>query len=134
MTVRDPAAIDPAAIDPAVDPALAGVPDAATLPPMRRWALGEVRRIVLDGLARHPARIWLIGSHARGTWHHHSDIDVAIDPAEPLPPLVYSAIVEALEESSIPYFVDVIDLARFPDMAGRVRAEGIEWTREPSSG
>jgi hypothetical protein len=114
--------------------ALAGVPDAATLPPMRRWALGEVRRIVLAGLKGHPARIYLIGSHARGAWHHHSDIDVAIDPAEPLPPGVYSDIVEALEESAVPYFVDVVDLSRSPDLAPRVHREGIEWTSAPPNG
>lgn len=97
---------------------------------MRRWALAEVRRIVLDRLCGFPARVYLIGSHARGTWNRYSDIDVAIDPARPLPPLVYSDIVEALEESTIPYFVDVIDVGRFPDMAERARTEGVEWTRE----
>ncbi len=109
--------------------ALTDIPDADRLPPMRRWGLAEVRRIVLDRLGDFPARVYLIGSHARGTWHRYSDIDVAIDPARPMPPETYSDIVEALEESTVPYFVDVIDVGRFPDLAERARSEGVRECR-----
>lgn len=98
--------------------------------PVRLRALDTVKRIVFERLAGHPARVYLFGSCARGDVGHWSDIDVAIDPAEPLPPGLIGEINEELEESTVPYFVDVVDLRT----AGRsyrkeVEREGIEWVR-----
>nr|WP_295835863.1 nucleotidyltransferase domain-containing protein [uncultured Azospirillum sp.] len=98
--------------------------------PVRLRALDTVKRIVFERLVGHPARVYLFGSCARGDGGHWSDIDVAIDPAEPLPPGLIGEINEELEESTVPYFVDVVDLRA----AGRsyrkeVEREGIEWVR-----
>ncbi len=98
------------------------------LSPTRQRALAEVRRLVWAGLAGRPARVMLFGSCATGEVNRFSDIDVAIDAGQPLPPGILSGINEALEESTVPYFVDVIDLATAsPDLKARVAAEGISW-------
>jgi predicted nucleotidyltransferase len=100
------------------------------LNPVRQRALEKVRRIVFDRLAGHPARVYLFGSCARGDAQRWSDIDVAIEPLEPLPPRVRSDIEEDLEESTVPYFVDVVDLSTArPEFRDDVKREGIEWTR-----
>src|SRR5437763_1183557 len=78
----------------------------------RERALAEVRRIVLDALGSVRARVLLVGSSARGDMSRRSDIDVAIDPIDPLPDLLLSQIRNALDESNIPYRVDVLDLSR----------------------
>jgi predicted nucleotidyltransferase len=98
--------------------------------PVRLRALDTVKRIVFDHLAEHPARVYLFGSCARGDVGHWSDIDVAIDPLKPLPHGLLAKIDEEMEESTAPYFVDVIDLST----SGRsyrdaVEREGIEWVR-----
>ena len=98
--------------------------------PVRLRALDTVKRIVFERLAGHPARVYLFGSCARGDGSHRSNIDVAIDPAEPLPQSLLAKIDEELEESTVPYFVDVIDLsAAGPSYREAVEREGIEWVR-----
>ncbi|MBP2290779.1 nucleotidyltransferase family protein [Azospirillum rugosum] len=97
---------------------------------VRRRALDTVRRILFDWLAGHPARVYLFGSCARGDMGHWSNIDVAIDPLEPLPAGLLAHIDDDLEESTVPYFADVIDLSKVgPRLREVVKQEGIEWTR-----
>lgn len=91
--------------------------------------LDLVRRIVLQGLAPHRARVWLFGSQARGRPRPTSDIDVAVLPFEPLPPGLLSGIREALEESSVLPSVDLVDLTEAePALREQVEASGIPWT------
>ncbi|MBP2298483.1 nucleotidyltransferase substrate binding protein [Azospirillum picis] len=78
---------------------------------VRRRALDTVKGIILHRLAGYPACVYLFGSCARGDGGHWSDIHVAIDPLEPLPAGLMADIAEDLEESTVPYFVDVVNLA-----------------------
>ena len=91
--------------------------------------LERVRELVVSSLERYDVRVYLFGSHATGGVHDASDVDVAVDVLEPLPPGVLARVREALEESTIPYRVEVVDLrdagAEFRE---RVLREGIEWT------
>ena len=91
--------------------------------------LDHVRRIVLRGLCGRRARVYLFGSRARGNEMRWSDVDVAVEPLEPLPEGLLSDIREALEESRVVYAVDLVDLstagAAFRRQVGR---EGIAWT------
>ncbi|CAO3422730.1 nucleotidyltransferase family protein [Azospirillum endophyticum] len=98
--------------------------------PVRLRALDTVRHIIFKHLAEHPARVYLFGSCARGDGGHWSDIDVAIDPLEPLPPGLIGKINEELEESTVPYFVDVLDLSTVRSSYREdVERDGIEWVR-----
>ncbi len=90
--------------------------------------LERVKAIVLDALAGYPVSIFLFGSCATGSARRTSDVDVAVDPHEPLPPHVLAALREALEESTIPYRVDIVDLSEASgDMRRSVREEGKVW-------
>jgi predicted nucleotidyltransferase len=94
--------------------------------------LSEVRRIVLRGLAGRRAHVYLFGSWARGDASRVSDIDVAILPAESLPPDLLPEIEEALDASLSLYPVDLVDLTAASDaFRARVLAEGLLWTDEP---
>jgi len=90
--------------------------------------LDRVKRIVRRVLGPTPAHVYLFGSWARGAQRPTSDIDVAIESADPLPRALLASLREALEESTIPNRVDVVDLAE-TDAAfrDRVRREGILW-------
>jgi uncharacterized protein len=78
--------------------------------------------------------VYLFGSWARGAQRATSDIDVAIESAEPLPRALLASLREALEESTIPNRVDVVDLAE-TDAAfrDRVHREGIRWIASGSA-
>lgn len=92
-------------------------------------SLTEAKRIILAGLSGHPADVFLYGSRAKGTARRTSDIDVAIMPKAPLPSWLLSVIREALENSAIPYQVDLIDLTTAdPSFRERIQKEGIPWT------
>ena len=91
-------------------------------------ALEEVRRIVMDVLDGGKVTVYLFGSWARGEATPLSDIDVAIEPHTALPPGTLAGLRERLEESHVPYRVDVVDLRRAtPAFRRRVLAEGIQW-------
>lgn len=90
--------------------------------------LAQVRDIVLETLAACDARVYLFGSWARGCAHSLSDIDVAIEPHASLPPGLLACMRERLEESSIPYRVEVVDISNAdPSFRERVLQEGISW-------
>lgn len=60
----------------------------------------------------------LFGSRAKGTFRAGSDIDLAIANG-PLPPYRLARLNDDFEESSLPYFVDVISLT--PDTEPALR-------------
>ena len=92
-------------------------------------SLAEARRIVLEGLKGRSAQVYLFGSRARGNARRWSDIDVAVLPLEQFPAGLLSSIREALEESHIPFTVDLLDLSDAdPAFRTKVLSEGIPWT------
>lgn len=99
----------------------------------REACLNRVRNMVLEALAPVNAEVYLFGSQARGDVWTLSDIDVAVEPCEPLPAGLLARLREALEESTIPVRVDVVDLSDSDeDFRQRVRAEGIRWSASNS--
>lgn len=60
-------------------------------------------------------RLFLFGSRATGTARRFSDVDVGIEGPKPVSPTALMNIQEALEESDIPYKVDVVDFAQTSD-------------------
>ncbi|MCL6522274.1 MAG: nucleotidyltransferase domain-containing protein [Firmicutes bacterium] len=89
----------------------------------------EVRALVLQHLRGTGARVFLFGSWARGEERAASDIDIAVDHDSPLPPGCLAELREVLEESTIPFRVDLVDLAECdPAFRSRVTEEAVEWT------
>ncbi len=94
----------------------------------RERALEVVKRVVLDALRESGATVYLIGSCATGAAPRSSDIDIAIDPREPLPAGLIAQLRETLEDSTIPYFVDVVDLGAVdPDFRRQVLRQAVPW-------
>ena len=84
--------------------------------------------MVLAALGEHDAAVWLFGSCARGEARQHSDIDVAILPRDELPAAFFSDLPESVEESSIPYDVDIVDLrSAASTLIDEVHREGVKW-------
>ena len=94
----------------------------------REQALHRVREIILKGLHGRDVRVYVFGSSVAGAVHRASDIDVAIDAREPLPPGLLGELQEQLEESDIPYPVDIVDPGTVsPAFRERVRRDGVVW-------
>ena len=91
--------------------------------------LQEVRQVAHNVLSGHDVDVYLFGSWASGTQRRTSDIDIAVDPHQPLPPGTLSNLREQLEESHIPYFVEVVDLSQTDQkFRAKVLREGIRWS------
>jgi uncharacterized protein len=96
--------------------------------PTRRQALEELRQMVLDALGDYQAEVWLFGSCARDEVRQHSDVDIGILPRDELPSNFFAELAADIEESPIPYDVDVVDLRRAaPALVEEVRREGVKW-------
>lgn len=84
--------------------------------------------MVLAALGGHDAAVWLFGSCARGEARQHSDIDIAILPRDELPRGFFGELEAEIEESTIPYDVDIVDLRHAdPALADEVYREGLKW-------
>lgn len=80
-------------------------------------------------LSRHRLSIRLFGSRARGDARRASDIDIALVGSEPLPLEELAEARQSLEESSIPFRVDLVDYATAsPALKNAIDSEGIEWS------
>jgi predicted nucleotidyltransferase len=96
---------------------------------LRTESMMRVQALVQRHLAGSGAEVLLFGSMAEGSWHHGSDIDVAIDAARRLPSPVLADLRQALEDSTIPYHVEIVELIDAePGFRERVRREGVRWT------
>lgn len=95
---------------------------------MREHVIEQVKRIVLNEVGQTSAVVFLFGSWAREEERRTSDIDIGILHDSVLPPEVFAKIRSALEESTVPYRVDVVDLAKADRaLIEKVRKEGIIW-------
>ena len=73
--------------------------------------------------------VYLFGSQARNKHHAGSDIDLAIDAKQILGIGVIGNIKEEIEESTIPYFVDIVDLNNVDvAMKEEILKDGILWS------
>lgn len=71
--------------------------------------------------------VYLFGSRARGDARWNSDFDLWID-AQDVPPSTLSHLQEALEESFVPFRVDIVTTAQLAGRFGRVvREEARRW-------
>ncbi|WP_444685425.1 nucleotidyltransferase family protein [Alkalicoccus luteus] len=87
-----------------------------------------LRSIIENQLSGENVRVYLFGSWARKQEKHSSDIDIAVESVDPISPAVWNSLLDEIEESAIPYKVDVVDLdttnAVFKE---RVKKEGVIW-------
>jgi predicted nucleotidyltransferase len=84
--------------------------------------LAIIRKHVSNG------KVYLFGSRARGTNTPESDIDIAIDGGKRLADGVLGLIREEIEESTIPFFVDVLDFHTLDNaMQQTILKEGVPW-------
>jgi predicted nucleotidyltransferase len=94
----------------------------------RERALERLREMVVRTLAERDAAVYLFGSCARGNVRPRSDIDIGILPREELPGSFFVGLAEAIDDSTIPYDVELVDLREVSaDFLDEVRRTGVVW-------
>ena len=94
----------------------------------RQDILKQVKELVLKSVEKTPARVYLFGSWARGDERANSDIDIAVEPIGVISPSLLQNLREELEESHIPYNVDVVDTTEAnATLINNITREGILW-------
>lgn len=74
------------------------------------------------------ARIYLFGSHARGTPRMGSDVDIALDTGKMMELADVDEVKELLNSSNMPYRFDVLDLHFISDdFRENIKKEGLLW-------
>lgn len=92
--------------------------------------LERIRDFALKAMEDEKANIYLFGSWARGSARHSSDVDIAVEGMVGDISAKIAALREELEESTIPYQVDVVDMARASEvLCEEIRREGILWKK-----
>jgi len=71
-------------------------------------------------------KIYLFGSRAKGTASAYSDYDIAIESHTSLKKKI-TQIKSRIEESSIPYKIDLVELSKAPYLQEIIKKEGILW-------
>ncbi len=94
----------------------------------RKKILEKVRHLVTTTMKEFPCKIYLFGSFARGEEQLSSDIDIAIERPAAVPTKLFLDVKQQLEESTIPYRVDVVDLYDASEtLKTEIHKVGIEW-------
>ena len=94
--------------------------------------LEKIRLLTMKVMNGENTKIYLFGSWARGTAKHHSDVDIAIEYKEASNKRKIADLREILEESNIPYSVDVVDMKfAAEDLCREIKKEGILWRDYP---
>ncbi len=72
--------------------------------------------------------VYLFGSRARVDHLEGADIDIAIDAGSPIDPRMISKIKQDIEDSTVPVFVDVVDVYAISDrMRKEIEQDWIVW-------
>ena len=82
-------------------------------------------KIVHEYLPDDSYKTFIFGSRASGKNRKFSDIDLGINGPKPLTPKEYVRIQGALEESDLPYHVDLVDFNKVSDTFKRISLSSI---------
>lgn len=73
-------------------------------------------------------KVQLFGSRARKDFSEGSDIDLAIDNGFPIDYKKIHALKEKFEESTIPLFIDIVDINSADEkIKNEIKRDGIVW-------
>ena len=100
---------------------------------LREQILEQLKSILNEQLVKEKVRVYLFGSWVRQEEKHSSDIDIAIESHSPISPFKWNNLIEQIEESTIPYKVDVVNLHDANEaLVQQVKEEGILWKDYPN--
>jgi predicted nucleotidyltransferase len=84
----------------------------------------DLKKFLLEKFPKE--HVYLFGSRARGDESVYSDIDIAIESNRSLLSELSQVRFE-IEESLIPYKVDLVELSKAPYLRDIIEKEGVRW-------
>lgn len=91
---------------------------------MKIKTIEDLKQFLKEYLRDKKVKVYLFGSRARGDFSYSSDIDLAFEIEDEIN---LSEIRYILEESNLPYKVDIVDLRFAPYLREVVLKEGVRW-------
>ena len=90
----------------------------------------KIKETVFKHISPEENKVFLFGSRATGTNRKWSDYDIGVIGKEKLPYSKFNELKNELEESNIPYKIDIIDFAQVSDKFRNVALKNTKvWTR-----
>ena len=86
----------------------------------------EIKKIIFQFLDPKKYKVFIFGSRARGKARKYSDYDIGILGKRPLPSYLKVLIEEALEESNLPFKVDIVDFSNVSEDFKKVALKNIK--------
>lgn len=88
------------------------------------------REIILSFIDKEEVTLFLFGSRAENNFKYNSDIDVGFISNKKIEQKLFSKIREALEESIIPYHIDLVDFGTVDKEFKKIALREIEiWNK-----
>jgi predicted nucleotidyltransferase len=91
------------------------------------------RQIVMDQLNPDKYLVFLFGSRVHGLHRRFADIDIGIQGKEPVPAAIIENMREAIDDSIVPYPVDIVDFYRVSPEFKKVAMQNIEIWNQPEN-
>lgn len=93
--------------------------------------LGIVRETIMKYVNADQYTVFLFGSRASGVGNSQSDVDVGVLGDEPLPYRIRTKVLSELEESIVPFPVDLVDFSEVDeDFRNVALKDAILWNRK----
>lgn len=90
--------------------------------------LQQLHQLIKNHIGDLKVKVYLFGSRAKGKQRITSDVDLAFLPLGKLPVNFFTELRELLEESNLPYRVDIVDLSQTDQtFREKILREGILW-------
>jgi len=86
----------------------------------------EIKKIIFQFLDPKKYKVFIFGSRAKGKAKKYSDYDIEILGKKPLPSYLKVLIEEALEESDLPFKVDIVDFFNVSEDFKKVALKNIK--------
>lgn len=95
---------------------------------MENKYIRELKKLILSELENENMQVFLFGSRARNDNHYTSDVDIAIVPEKNSNTGKISSLKEKIENSNIPYKVEIVNVAEVSDdFKNEIMKDAIEW-------
>ena len=86
----------------------------------------DLKRFLREFFKDQDVKVYLFGSRAEGKHTPYSDIDLAFESKEDIGKKL-SQLKYILEESNLPYKVDIVDLKNAPYLKETIKKRGKRW-------
>jgi predicted nucleotidyltransferase len=89
-------------------------------------SLEDLKRFLRKFFRNEAVEVYLFGSRARGNASEFSDVDIAVFSEKDISDKL-ALLMEILEESNLPFKIDLVDLKKAPYLKEVVKREGKRW-------